>query len=137
MKKTLTIIFSILLLVFLFAMMFVMPIVDLTNRNDLQTVKLVYAEEILEVEHSISYIIPFGKDHYYLGIDDEDNAYIIHGPKKWDEKNFSDSDDNSVKITALAKKISDYKISNVLDSSVGVEDAFPAGYLDQPGTDIR
>ncbi|MCM1529672.1 MAG: hypothetical protein NC093_06700 [Alistipes sp.] len=115
-------------MIFLFTMLFVVPVADLANKDDLKTVKLVYAEEILEVEHSISYIIPFGKDHYYLGIDDEDNAYIIHGPKKWAEKNFSDSDDNSVKITALAKKISDYEIEDELNSSVGVmRTHFPLG----------
>ncbi len=128
MKKTVTIIFSILLVAFLLAMLFVMPVIDLTNKEDRKTVNIVYAEEILEVEHTISYIIPFGKDHYYVGIDDNNNAYIIHAPKKWDEKNFSDTADNSVEITALAKKISDYKVSDEINSTIGVLDAnFPLG----------
>lgn len=128
MKKVLTIIFSLLLIVFLLAELFVMPVIDLTNKGDRKTLNIVYAEEILEVEHSISYIIPFGKDYYYLGIDDNYDAYIIHAPKKWDEKNFSETGDNSVEITALAKKISDYKISSEISSTIGTLDAdFPLG----------
>lgn len=128
MKKALTITFSILLIIFLLAMLFVMPVIDLTNKEDRKTLNIVYAEEILEVEHSISYIIPFGKDYYYLGIDDNYDAYLIHAPKKWDEKNFSETSDNSVEITALAKKISDYKISNEINSTIGNLDvSFPLG----------
>lgn len=128
MKKVLQIIFALLFIVFLFVELLVMPVIDLTNKNDRQTLNIVYAEEILEVEHSISYIIPFGKDYYYLGIDDNFDAYIIHGPKKWDEKNFSETADNSLEITALAKKISDYKVSNEINSTIAVLDAdFPLG----------
>lgn len=130
MKKTLKTIFVLLFIVCLFAMLIVMPVIDLTNKEDRQTLNIVHAEEILEVEHSISYIIPFGKDYYYVGIDDNYDAYLIHGPKKWDEKNFSETSDNSVEITALAKKISDYKISDEINSTIGVLDAsFPLGTL--------
>lgn len=94
-------------------------IADLTNRKDLHTVRLAAAVEILQVEHSINGLIPIGTDYYYIGIEvDSEDAYLIHASRNWLKKNFG-SDRMSprtdgVKITALAKKISDYKVADEL-----------------------
>lgn len=120
MKKVLKSIFAVLLIVGFLAYTIVFSIIDLTNKKDRHTLNMVYAFEILEVEHSINGLIPYGKDHYYFGIDDKDNTYLIKAPKNWDTKNFSsdDTDGKTVKITALAKRISDYEISKELDSQL-------------------
>ena len=130
MKKFLKILFALFFIGFLFAELLVLPIIDITNKDDRKTLNIVYATEILEVEHSINYIIPFGKDYYYVGIDEDYNAYLIHAPKKWAENNFTDSSDNVLEITALKKKISDYDISKELYSIVSEQEefTFPLGY---------
>ena len=130
MKKFLKILFALFFIGFLFAELLVLPIIDITNKDDRKTLNIVYATEILEVEHSINYIIPFGKDYYYVGIDEDYNAYLIHAPKKWAENNFTDSSDNMLEITALKKKISDYDISKELYSIVSEQEEFifPLGY---------
>ncbi|MCM1229123.1 MAG: hypothetical protein NC489_03230 [Ruminococcus flavefaciens] len=129
MKKFLKILFALLFVGFLFAELLVLPIIDIANKDDRKTLSIVYAVKILEVEHSVNYIIPFGKDYYYLGFDEDDNAYLIHAPKKWAD-NFSDSFDNTLEITALQKKISDYDISRELYSIAGSQEelTFPLGY---------
>ncbi len=129
MKKILKILFVLLFIGFLFAELLVFPIIDITNKDDRKTLNIVYAVKILEIEHSINYIIPFGKDYYYVGFDEADNAYLIHAPKKWAD-NFSDSSDNILEITALQKKISDYDISKELYSIVSQQEelTFPLGY---------
>lgn len=130
MKKFLKILFVLFFIGFLFAELLVLPIIDIKNKDDRKTLNIVYATEILEIEHSINYIIPFGKDYYYVGIDEDYNAYIIHAPKKWAENNFTDSYDNMIEITALKKKISDYDISKELYSIVSEQEefTFPLGY---------
>lgn len=132
MKKILKILFAVVFIIFLFAELLVLPVIDITNKDDRKTLNIVYATEILEVEHSINYIIPFGKDHYYVGIDEDYNAYLIHAPKKWAENNFTDSSDNVLEITALKKKISDYDISKELSSILSQQQEldFPFGYLE-------
>ena len=90
MKKFLKILFALIFIVFLFSELLVMPIIDITNKNDRKILNIIYAKEILEVEHSVNYIIPFGKDYYYIGIDEDYNAYLIHAPKKWAENNFTE-----------------------------------------------
>lgn len=130
MKKFLRILFIIMFIGFTFAELFVFPIIDITNKDDRKTLNIVYATEVLEVEHSISYIIPFGKDYYYVGFDEDYNAYLIHAPKKWAENNFTENSDNMLEITALQKKISDYDISKELYSIVSQQEefTFPLGY---------
>ena len=132
MKKFLKILFSIVFVAFIFAELFVFPVIDLTNKDDRKTLNIIYASEILEVEHSINYLIPFGTDYYYIGIAENYDAYLIHAPKKWAEKNFPEHSENTLEITALSKKISDYEISNELYSRVNevkeIEDFnFPLG----------
>lgn len=130
MKKILKILFVVLFIGFLFAELLVLPIIDITNKDDRKTLNIVYATEVLEVEHSINYIIPFGKDYYYVGIDEDYNAYLIHAPKKWAENNFPDNAENTLEITALQKKISDYDTSKELYSIASQQEefTFPLGY---------
>ncbi len=96
---------------------------DLTNKKDLHTLNLDYAIEILEVENSINGIIPYGTDYYYLAAEiGTNNAYIIHAPKNWLDKNFDKNNmsknPDGVHITALSKRVSDYDISKELNSRV-------------------
>lgn len=129
MKKILKILFVVVFIGFVFAELFIFSIIDITNKDNRKTLNIVYAAEILEVEHSINYLIPFGKDYYYVGIDENDDAYLIHAPKKWAEKNFSEDSENILEITALSKEISDYDISRELYSRVNqIEElTFPLG----------
>ncbi|MDE6775101.1 MAG: hypothetical protein K2J37_02160 [Ruminococcus sp.] len=129
MKKILRILFILVFIGFIFAELFIFPVIDLTNKDDRKTLNIIYASEILEVEHSINYLIPFGKDYYYVGIDENDDAYLIHAPKKWAEKNFSEDSENILEITALSKEISDYEIERELYSRVNqIEElTFPLG----------
>lgn len=130
MKKILKVLFVVLFIGFLFAELLVLPIIDITNKDDRKTLNIVYAVKVLEIEHSINYIIPFGKDYYYVGFDEDDNAYMIHAPKKWAENNFADGSDNVLEITALQKKVSDYDISKELYSIASQQEelTFPLGY---------
>ena len=130
MKKFLKILFALIFIVFLFSELLVMPIIDITNKNDRKILNIIYAKEILEVEHSVNYIIPFGKDYYYIGIDEDYNAYLIHAPKKWAENNFTDDSETMLEITALQKRISDYDISKELSQIASQQEelTFPLGY---------
>ncbi len=120
MKKILKSTFLVLLLAAFLAYTIVFSIIDLTNKKDRHTLNMVYAFEILEVEHSINGLIPFGKDHYYLGMDNKENTYLIKAPKNWDTDNFcaDRNENNTVKITALAKKISDFEVSREIESQL-------------------
>lgn len=96
-------------------------ILDLTNKRDLHTVKIDGASEILELEHSINGLIPIGTDYYYIGFEGESyDAYIIKASKKWLENNFDSNfmakKSDGIQITALAKKVSDYKTARELYS---------------------
>lgn len=110
---------------------------DLTNKKDLVTVRVDGAVTILELKHSINYIIPTGTDYYYVGIEDETGkAYIINAPKKWLSKNFSDNheakDKDGVMVTGLVKRISSSKasisITNKLSSVEGLNLQHPDNY---------
>lgn len=94
---------------------------DLTNKKDLHTINLAGAFEVLEIEHSINGLIPVGTDYYYIGIEEESyDAYIIKASPKWLEKHFDSNhmakEAGGIRITALADKVSDYKISRELHS---------------------
>lgn len=121
MKKKSRNIFVILLLVFLFVYFLITAILDLTNKKDLHTINLAGAFEILEVEHSIYGLIPVGKEHYYIGIEEDSyNAYIIKASKIWFKNHFDSDymakDAGGIRITALAGDVQDYKISEELQS---------------------
>ena len=96
-------------------------IMDLANKDDLKTVKIGYAAELLEVEHSINGLIPTGTDHYYLGIDvNTYRAYVIKASGKWLKKGFDADgysvDEEGLNITALSKKVSKYDVSKEISS---------------------
>ncbi|MBR6580796.1 MAG: hypothetical protein IKK66_05805 [Ruminococcus sp.] len=114
-------------------------IFDMTNKEDLHTVNIDMATEVLEVEHSISGLIPMGTDHYYIGInEDTAEAYIIKAPKKWLDDNFGVDKmarkAGGLDITALAKSITDSETRNAISSNVSQVDGltYPVGtnYLD-------
>ncbi|MDE5583638.1 MAG: hypothetical protein K2J08_08030 [Ruminococcus sp.] len=111
--------------------LFVMPIKDLTDKQNVKTVDLIYATEFFEVKHSVNYILPIGKDYYYIGIDDDGNSYTIHAPKNWAEKNFDEYSDTTFEITALSKKITDYDITKEINSMTAEYDDlyFPLGNI--------
>ena len=121
MKKKLSSVFGILVLVGLFMYFLVTAIMDLTNKKDLHTINLAGAFEILEVEHAINGLIPIGTDHYYIGIEEGSyDAYIIKASKRWFKNNFDSDylakDADGIQITALADKVHDGKICRELQS---------------------
>ncbi len=121
------------------AYLIITAILDMTNKEDLHTVNIDMATEVLEVEHSISGLIPMGTDHYYIGInEDTAEAYIIKAPKKWLKENFGVDKmarkAGGLDITALAKSITDSETRNAISSNVSQVDGltYPVGtnYLD-------
>lgn len=114
-------------------------ILDMTNKEDLHTVNIDMATEVLEIEHSINGLIPMGTDHYYIGInEDTGEAYIIKAPKKWLKENFGVDKmarkAGGLDITALSKSITDSKTRNAISGNVSQVDGltYPIGtnYLD-------
>ena len=114
----------------------IMPIVNLTDKENTHTVTINGAGELIVVEHSINGLIPMGKDYYYIGINEENaEAYTIKAPKKWLEKNFNSEHTaltaGGLEITALAKKL-DYKVEqevySTLTSVVGITYPISASY---------
>ncbi|MDE5754106.1 MAG: hypothetical protein K2H89_06155 [Oscillospiraceae bacterium] len=134
MKKILRTVLVAIVIVLLSGYLAVTAVMDLTNKEDLHTIRLVFGMEFLELEHSINGLIPIGTDYYYLGIDEDYNAYTIRAGKHWEEENFSDFDPDAeeyttVEITGLVKKISDYDVSKEIQSTAEeLEDMeFPLG----------
>lgn len=121
MKKKLGNAVAILFFVGMLIYLLITAVLDLTNKKDLHTINLAGAFEVLEIEHSINGLIPVGTDHYYIGIEEESyDAYIIKASPKWFEKHFDSNhmakEAGGIRITALADKVSDYKISRELHS---------------------
>lgn len=121
MKEKLRNAFALLIIVGLFMYFLITAVLALTNKKDLHTINLAAAVEMLEVEHTINWLIPVGSDHYYVGIEEGSyDAYIIKASKKWLGNHFDSNhmakDASGVQITALAVKVSDYKISEELSS---------------------
>lgn len=121
-------------------------IIDMTNKKDLYTVDIDIATEVIESEQSLNNKF-FKKltllkktDYYYIGIDkDSYETYIIKAPKNWHEEHFNSDqvafNEYGLRITALAKPLSDYKVQQELSSllSQSEELKFPIGtmaYLD-------
>lgn len=107
---------------------------DLTNKEDLYTITIDGAAEVLEIEHSINGLIPIGKDHYYVGIEEETRqAYLIKASKRWYKKNFGEDyralNPNGLTITALAKRVSDHEVAHELENRLSQlgELKFPVG----------
>ncbi|MDE5884529.1 MAG: hypothetical protein K2H29_05555 [Oscillospiraceae bacterium] len=134
MKKILRTILVAIVILLLSGYLAVTAVQDLTNKKDLHTVHLVFGTEFLELEHSINGLIPIGTDYYYLGIDEDYNAYTIRAGKNWKEENFSNFDPDAeeyttVEITGLVKEISDYDVSKEIQSTAAEleEMEFPLG----------
>ncbi len=119
MKEILKKLFLILLAVFFIGYLLVTAVLDLTNKKDIHTINADGAVEILEVEHSINGLIPVGKDHYYLGIDEETmDACYIKASKGWYKKNFDETGHAKISggldITSLSKEVSDFDVEQEL-----------------------
>lgn len=134
MKEKLKIGFMILIGAALLLYLSISSIMDLTNTKDVHTVTIKEAAEVLELEHSIN-LIPIGTDYYYMGIDEDYNAYLIKASKKWLSHNFSSNyqalNANGIQIKGLVKKVSDdqteRELENRLSQLEGIE--FPLGML--------
>lgn len=133
-KKILRTVLIAFVVIFFSGYLAVTAVQDLTNKEDLYTVHLVFGTEFLELEHSINGLIPIGTDYYYLGIDENYEAYTIRATKNWAEENFSNFDPDAeeyttVEVTGLVKGISDYDVSKEIQSTAAeLEDMeFPLG----------
>lgn len=135
-KKLQTVVLTIFVIVVI-AFLAITGIKDLTNKDDLYTVRIDAGAEILAVEHSINGLIPIGTDHYYWGVNEETReGYVILAPKNWGNDTFDEDGytiaSMGVEITGLAKKITDHdilsEITDVLDQvDESIELTYPAG----------
>ena len=121
MKETLKKIFLVLLCLMFVGYLLVSAIMDLTNKDDIYTLRIDGAAEILELEHSINGLIPVGTDHFYLGVEDSTGkACIIKASKSWYKKNFDENgyalNTDGITVTALAKKAGKYDVERELKS---------------------
>ena len=104
---------ALILLIFLIGMIVIFrDVTDLWNQRDLKTIQVKAAYEILEVSHSIDYLIPTGKSHYYLALTEEGDevaGYVVRASQKWAEQNFEGNylakSEDGVTVTALSKEI--------------------------------
>ena len=135
-KKLQTVVLTIFVIVVI-AFLAITGIKDLTNKDDLYTVRIDAGAEILAVEHSINGLIPIGTDHYYWAVNEETReGYVILAPKNWGNDTFDEDgytiNSKGTEITGLAKKITDHdilsEITDVLDQvDEGIELTYPAG----------
>lgn len=118
MKNGLKKVFIVFILVICVGYLLVSAIADLINKKDIYTVRLDECVEALVIEHSINGLIPVGKDHYYLGVNDETGeACYIKASKRWYNKNFDGNGQAVVSgftLTSLAKKADDYEVEKEL-----------------------
>lgn len=110
---------AILLIACAVGVFFVMPILDLLNTADVKTIDIQMAYNFYEVEHSVAGIIPVGKDHYFLGLDlNNQNVYLIKGNTKWLKDTFDEEGNllkgSSYKVSGLSKRISDFEVEDAL-----------------------
>lgn len=133
----------VLAIIFVFMLLYlsINAVSDLTNIEDLHTVKLSEAYKVQEFKQYLSMGrrrrsgsgIPIGTDYYYMGIEKgSTNAYIIKASPEWFEKNFDSDhmavDSNGVEITALADKIHHEIFPELHDQIAQAEDVmFPLG----------
>lgn len=127
--------FLILLGVGVLSYLFFSSVTDLANTKDVHTITLREAAEVLALEHSINGIIPTGTDYYYVGLDEDYNAYLIKASKKWLKNHFGEDyqalDSNGVPIKGLVKKISNYQLERELENRLSQLEgvSFPLGAL--------
>ena len=121
MKKKKNKVFLIIFVAVFVPLAIIFSIYKLTNRDKVQTVKIGYATEVVEVVHLQFLVIPVGRDHYYLGLEAETgDAYIIKAGKNWLRKNFN-SDKTSkapegAPVEGRLERIGNYKVVNDLRS---------------------
>lgn len=137
MKKKLQMVVLTIFVIVVIAFLAITGINDLTNKDDLYTVRIDAGAEILAVEHSINGLIPIGTDHYYWAINEETmESYVILASKNWGNDTFDEDgytiNSKGTEITGLAKKITDHdilsEITDVLDQvDEGIELTYPAG----------
>lgn len=87
-------------------------VLELTSQNDRVTVEMTIAEPAMDVEHSAMGIIPIGKEHYFLGFvvgEESADVYVVRAGKDWADKVFGATDEDTVTVTALKKRL-DYKV---------------------------
>lgn len=135
-KKLQTVVLTIFVIVVI-AFLAITGINDLTNKDDLYTVRIDAGAEILAVEHSINGLIPIGTDHYYWAVNEETmESYVILASKNWGNDTFDEDgytiNSKGTEITGLAKKITDHdilsEITDVLDQAdESIELTYPAG----------
>lgn len=135
-KKLQTVVLTIFVIVVI-AFLAITGINDLTNKDDLYTVRIDAGAEILAVEHSINGLIPIGTDHYYWAVNEEImESYVILASKNWGNDTFDEDgytiNSKGTEITGLAKKITDHdilsEITDVLDQvDEEIELTYPAG----------
>lgn len=135
-KKLQTVVLTIFVIVVI-AFLAITGINDLTNKDDLYTVRIDAGAEILAVEHSINGLISIGTDHYYWAVNEETmESYVILASKNWGNDTFDEDgytiNSKGTEITGLAKKITDHdilsEITDVLDQvDEGIELTYPAG----------
>ena len=85
---------------------------DLFNTEDRHKVSVVYSSEALIVTHKLFFIIPTGKDHYFMAYDEDESGnltgYVIKASEEWYEENFNPGsgfakDLKGVEIDSLSK----------------------------------
>ena len=70
------------------------------------------AEPAMDVEHSAMGIIPIGQEHYFLGYvvgEESADVYIVRAGKNWVDKAFDSTNEETVTVTALKKRL-DYEV---------------------------
>ena len=121
-KTVIGIIVIIICMVYFFA-----DILDLFNTEDKHKVNVVYSYEALEVTHKLFYIIPTGKDHYFLAYDEDSlgniNGYVVKASRDWYEENFSVDTgyildlENGVEIDTISKSLRPKWSNEISDSA--------------------
>lgn len=74
---------------------------DAAQQGDVCEFTAIFADEVLEMKHSINFI-PTGKEHYYLAVSDDGLVrFLVRAKPSWIDKRFGDrgfSEDGGVKI---------------------------------------
>ena len=115
-NKVLSVILAIILVAAFLYTFFIASIMDLVNTKDVREVSVNGAGELLTVGNSINGIIPTGKDYYYVGVSQSDEAeviYAIHADKHWLDKNFDINgmaNSGNLAIKGLTKRANDFEV---------------------------
>lgn len=101
------------------------------------TVNIVSASKpVCEIKHSMSYVIPTGKEYYFFAITDDYKLLTIRAEKDWFEKNFNEEDYSSknpdgLKVKAYVRELNGDAEIICKKEAKSVSTAFnPTVYLD-------